>query len=64
MLTGTYPHHHGVLINDEESGRAFHLAPGQRMISHDLLQAGYRNMYFGKWHCGSGTTAQDYGFEG
>lgn len=64
MLTGTYPHRHGVLINDEESGGAFRFAPDQKMISHHLKSAGYRNVYFGKWHCGSEKIARDYGFEG
>ena len=64
MITGTYPHRHGILINDEESGGKFRFAPGQRMISHYLADAGYRNAYFGKWHCGHDTLPRDYGYEG
>ena len=64
MLTGTYPHRHGVLINDEQSSGTAGFAPDQKVISHFLAAAGYRCASFGKWHCGGTTTAHDYGFEG
>ncbi len=64
MLTGTLPHRHGILLNDEESGGAFRFRPDQKMISHYLAEAGYRNAYFGKLHCGHDKTARDFGFEG
>jgi len=64
MLTGTYPHRHGILLNDEESGGRFRFAPDQKMVTHYLQGAGYRNVYFGKWHCGREKIARDWGFEG
>jgi len=64
MLTGIYSHRHGVLINDEASNRGFRLAPEQRLISSYVKDAGYRNVYFGKWHCGYDKIARDYDFEG
>lgn len=64
MLTGVFPHRHGILINDEESGKSYSFAPDQKFINHFLEKAGYRNVYFGKWHCGYDKIPADYGFEG
>ncbi len=64
MLTGQYPHHHGMLVNDGASGVRRDFEPDARLFSHRLAEAGYSNGYFGKWHCGIERTAQDYGFEG
>jgi arylsulfatase A-like enzyme len=64
MLTGVYPHRHGMLLNDGDAGSRVDFEPDERLISHYLKQAGYRVGYFGKWHCGEVRTAQDYGFEG
>jgi arylsulfatase A-like enzyme len=38
--------------------------PGQRLYSHYLTRAGYRNAYVGKWHCGRERLPTDYGIEG
>ncbi|NQT86808.1 sulfatase-like hydrolase/transferase [bacterium] len=57
MLTGLFPHTHGELHND--TGH-----PYDREVYLDTLAAaGYRNLYFGKWHAGPGT-AFDHGCEG
>ena len=64
MLTGVYPHRHGMLLNDGHLGVRRDFEPDQRLFSHYLRDAGYRAGYFGKWHAGLERNAQDYGFEG
>jgi arylsulfatase A-like enzyme len=66
LLTGLYPHGHGVLFNtgvysrfDEEAcGR------GLRFFSHHLAEAGYALGHQGKWHAGLSPTATEAGFAG
>ena len=64
MLTGRYPHNHGIIQNDGNCGAPVDFEPDIRLFSHYLNRAGYRCGYFGKWHCGHVRTALDYGFEG
>ena len=64
MLTGLYPHRHGMLVNDGKSGVRSDFSETDRLISAPLRQAGYACGYFGKWHCGLSTLASDFGFEG
>ena len=64
MLTGVYPHRHGMIQNDAQGGGRLDFEPNEKLFSHHLKQAGYRVGYFGKWHTGVERTAQDYGFEG
>lgn len=64
MLTGRYPHRHGMILNDGDVGAPIDHDPNARLISSYLKEAGYRVGYFGKWHNGIERTAQDYGFEG
>jgi len=64
MLTGVYPHRHGMVMNNGDCGSRLDFEPDQRLFSHYLLDAGYRVGYFGKWHCGEERKADDYGFEG
>ena len=64
MLTGVYPHRHGMVMNNGDCGSRLDFEPGEWLFSHYLQQAGYRVGYFGKWHCGEERKAQDYGFEG
>lgn len=64
LLTGVYPHRHGMYQNDGLGGSRLDFDPSEKLISHYLDQAGYRIGYFGKWHVGEARTAQDYGFEG
>jgi len=64
MLTGVYPHRHGMVMNNGDCGSRLDFEPEQKLFSHYLREAGYRAGYFGKWHCGDVRTALDYEFEG
>ena len=66
MMTGIYPSSHGILHNTEQTSlpNEIDLASGQLLFSHYLSQAGYRNAYVGKWHCGHNRLPIDYGLEG
>ncbi len=62
MLTGVYPHRHGVRLNIPKGAPGFR--PDQDFFHEPLRAAGYRLGYFGKWHCGDDRLPQDLGFEG
>jgi len=64
MLTGVYPHKHGMIMNNGAMGSRVEFDPDAKLFSHHLRQAGYRCGYFGKWHCGERRGPLDYGFEG
>ena len=64
MLTGLYPHVHGLTENDGRFGGREGLEPGDWMIHQPLKAAGYRCGWFGKWHVDNHRSARDYGFEG
>ena len=66
MMTGVYPSSHGIIMNTETPvfGNQADLDSGQLLYSHYLSQAGYRNGYVGKWHCGRQRLPIDYGIEG
>ena len=66
MMTGVYPSTHGIRHNTEDtrSHNRTDLESGALLYSHYLSQAGYRNAYFGKWHCGSERLPIDFGIEG
>lgn len=64
MLTGLYPHAHGLTENDGRFGGREGLGDSDWMIHHALRQAGYRCGWFGKWHVDNHRSAVDYGFEG
>ena len=64
MLTGLYPHAHGLTENDGRFGGRPGLDRGDWMIQRALLDAGYRCAWFGKWHVDNRYSAVDYGFEG
>lgn len=64
LLTGFYPHRHGITENDGRFGGREGLSRQDRLLSHDLADAGYRCAYFGKWHLSKQANAQDFGFEG
>jgi len=44
MLTGTYPHKHGVYLNDGV------LSPNARTFGETFAEAGYDTAWVGKWH--------------
>ena len=67
LVTGQFPHRHGILNNDGErlrSREAF--LPDAPIYARALRAAGVRPAFFGKWHAvgGGPGTAQDHGFEG
>lgn len=64
MLTGLYPHAHGLTENDGRFGGREGLDDSDWMIHRPLLESGYRCGWFGKWHVDNQRSAQDYGFEG
>jgi len=64
MLTGLYPHAHGLTENDGRFGGREGLDPGEWMVHHPLCEDGYRCGWFGKWHVDNRHSALDYGFEG
>lgn len=44
LITGQYPHRHGILVND------IHLPPQPHAFGHAFRDAGYDTGYIGKWH--------------
>ncbi len=64
MLTGLYPHAHGLTENDGRFGGRPGLDPSDWLVHGPLLEAGYRCAWFGKWHLDNKRSARDYGFEG
>lgn len=58
VMTGLYPHHHGVIDNDTD------LKPGVPLLSEHLKAAGYYCGYAGKWHISMAKTPGDCGFAG
>jgi len=65
MLTGLYPHNHMLLKNTEWSGpTALDFKEGTRLISNELIAAGYNAGYAGKWHCGTKNLPSTFGFTG
>lgn len=65
ILTGLYPHNHGMWRNcDMFQYAAPDLPDRVRVISQDLSDAGYACGYVGKWHAGTNRMPSHYGFEG
>jgi arylsulfatase A-like enzyme len=64
LLTGLYPHNHGVLNNVHEPDAVeTDLAETIPTFGTALRAAGYRNAYVGKWHVGRTETPDDFGFD-
>ena len=59
VLTGRYPHQHGVVDNEYELWR------DQTTLAYVLGDAGYRTGFVGKWHLGYGpyTEEKRHGFD-
>jgi arylsulfatase A-like enzyme len=54
LMTGHYPHRHGINSNIHELGCSVHeLQDRPELLSRRLEAAGYRLGYTGKWHLGS-----------
>jgi len=55
IMTGQYPHRHGVCSNVHNLGCSTHELPdGPHLLSRRLAEQGYRCGYSGKWHLGTG----------
>jgi arylsulfatase A-like enzyme len=64
MLTGLYPHAHGLTENDGRFGGRAGLDAGDWMLHRAFSEAGYQTAWFGKWHLDNQSGAYDFGFEG
>ena len=64
MLTGHYPHNHGVTENDGRFGGRAGLEPSDTLVTDPLRERGYRCAWFGKWHLHRELDARAFGFEG
>jgi len=64
MLTGRYPHNHGMLNNCHEADAIRpNLPPEIPTVGERLREAGYENTYLGKWHVGRDQGPSDFGFD-
>lgn len=64
LLSGLYPHNHGMLNNSHESDAIQPNLPPELPTFGELLsEAGYANYYVGKWHVGRDQRPEDFGFE-
>lgn len=64
MLTGLYPHNHGLTENDGRFGGRAGLDPSDPLVTDPLRERGYRCAWFGKWHLHQELDARAFGFEG
>lgn len=64
MLTGRYPHAHGITENDGRFGGRAELDDTDWLVHQPFAQSGHRCGWFGKWHLNHTKSALDYGFEG
>ncbi len=64
LLSGLYPHNHGMLNNAHEADAILDEFPAEVPTFGDLLaDAGYENTYAGKWHVGRTQRPEEFGFE-
>ena len=63
VMTGKYPHSHGVTTNIHEVGCSVHELPDSpELLSRRLEKAGYSLGYTGKWHLGTASEESVFGF--
>ncbi|MCU4972743.1 sulfatase-like hydrolase/transferase [Halobacteria archaeon AArc-m2/3/4] len=64
LLTGRFPHNHGMLNNSHEADAIQANLPTELpTFSEELVEAGYDLTYTGKWHVGNDQTPETFGFE-
>jgi len=64
VMTGLYPHRHGLLTNTHDWQASRGLDPSIPTFAHLLSDAGYRTGYVGKVHlCSTGGAPHAYGFQ-
>ncbi|MFC7153886.1 sulfatase-like hydrolase/transferase [Halomarina halobia] len=64
LLTGLYPHAHGMLNNSHEADAIRRDLPTALPTFGELLaDAGYENSYVGKWHVGQDRGPESFGFD-
>ena len=64
LLTGRYPHNHGIVNNVHEPDAVRTDLPASLPTFGSALdEAGYSNAYVGKWHVGRTQTPADFGFD-
>ncbi len=64
LLSGLYPHNHGMLNNCHEPDAVRQDFPEDIPTFGQILnRCGYTNSYAGKWHVGRDQTPADFGFE-
>jgi arylsulfatase A-like enzyme len=57
VITGLYPHAHGISSNAHNLGSSVHELPdGPNLLPRKLAELGYSSGYTGKWHLGNGAT--------
>ncbi|MFA9425699.1 sulfatase-like hydrolase/transferase [Natronorubrum sp. A-ect3] len=63
LLTGRYPHSHGMLNNSHEADSIQPNLPAEHpTFSEQLAEHGYDLSYVGKWHVGRDQTPEEFGF--
>ena len=63
MLTGLFPHAHGMLNNSHEADSLQpNLPPDLPTFGEGLAEVGYENTYLGKWHVGRDQVPGEFGF--
>lgn len=63
LLTGLFPHGHGMLNNSHEADAIRANLPAELPTFSELLaESGYEPTYTGKWHVGDDQTPEDFGF--
>jgi arylsulfatase A-like enzyme len=64
MLTGLYPHAHGLTENNGHFGGAKSLPQDAWHIGLAFAEQGYNIGWFSKWHLSEDGTMRDHGFDG
>jgi len=65
-MTGTYPSKHhinGFVHKPMSEWRTPALNKNLKMWSQNVLEAGYKTAYFGKWHVEKDDTPKSFGFQ-